>query len=167
MARNYSRYEVVVCPTCQASVNQPCRGGIYRAQQVIPHAARRRLVDSGAAKSGPISSKPSLMAPVRFAARDGGEEKITWVKLNVAGGGAVWINSSQVRRIQADRYGDCEVVFTTQDRITTVESLDQVMAALGYKAPPPPPLETYETAAAEDQSRSEFAESASISGEDK
>lgn len=88
-----------------------------------------------------------------------------WVKLNTASG-AVWINSSQVRRIQAGRYG-CEVVFTTQDEITVNQSLDQVMSALGYKAPPPPPLETYETAAAEDQSRSEFAESASISGEDK
>jgi hypothetical protein len=92
MTRNYSRYEVVVCPTCAAPINQPCRGGRLRATQTIPHVARRNLVDSRAgSEPGPVSSRPVVTPPVRFVSCNGGE-KVMWIKVTV-NETSLWINS--------------------------------------------------------------------------
>lgn len=64
-----------------------------------------------------------------------------WIKLSVDGR-TQWVNTAQVRRIESGA-GCCRIVYTSRDIVRVDQSITEVMAALGYKEPPPPPIESH------------------------
>lgn len=66
-----------------------------------------------------------------------------WIKLSVSGK-TIWVNSTLVRRLE-DYYGKPKVFFTSKDTLAVDQTLDEVLTAMGYEPPKPPPVEKHDT----------------------